>query len=187
MKVMMILGSRNLQGQTARAAEAIRQGMEAAGSEVEVVFLPKLHLDHCHQCQDSGWGRCAWDTACGGADDDFMPLVEKLKAADAVVFATPVYWGDLSESLRAFLDRLRRISWHAPDTRLFAGKKAIGICVAGGGGGGAPTCTVSLENVLSTCGFDLVDLIPVRRQNLQFKLGILRETGKWLAAGAPEE
>ena len=185
MQALMILGSRNPQGQTARAAEAFRQGMEAAGSEVEVVFLPELHLDHCHQCQDSGWGRCADEGICGGADDDFMPLVAKLKAADAVVFATPVYWGDLSESLRALLDRLRRISC-APNTRLFAGKKAIGICVAGGGGGGGPTCTVSLENVLSTCGFDLVDLIPVRRQNLQFKLGLLRETGKWLAIGAPE-
>ena len=49
-----------------------------------------------------------------------------------------------------------------------------------GGGGGAPACTASLEKYLSRCGFDVVDMMPIRRQNLDMKLGILRDTGKWL-------
>ena len=60
------------------------------------------------------------------------------------------------------------------------GKKAIGICVAGGGGGGAPSCAVSLERVLNTCGFDLFDIVPVRRQNIEMKTGVLELTGKWI-------
>ena len=62
-----------------------------------------------------------------------------------------------------------------------SGKPAVGICVAGGGGGGAPTCAVSLEKVLSRCGLDVVDMIPARRQNLDMKVEILGITGKWLA------
>ena len=62
-----------------------------------------------------------------------------------------------------------------------SGTKAIGICVAGGGGGGAPSCTVSLERIIGRCGFDVVDMIPVRRQNLDMKVTILEITGKWLA------
>jgi NAD(P)H-dependent FMN reductase len=62
------------------------------------------------------------------------------------------------------------------------GKKAVGICVAGGGGGGAPSCAVSLERVMSRCGFDVVDMIPVRRQNLDMKLAVLKGTGEWLAS-----
>jgi hypothetical protein len=54
--------------------------------------------------------------------------------------------------------------------------------MAGGGGGGAPRCAASLEGVLRTCGFDVVDMIPVRRQNLDLKLDVLRTTGKWLAS-----
>ena len=56
----------------------------------------------------------------------------------------------------------------------------MGICVAGGGGGDAPSCAVSLEKVLRTCGFDVVDLVQVRRQNLEMKLDVLKTTGEWL-------
>ena len=41
---------------------------------------------------------------------------------------------------------------------------------------------MSLEKVLATCGFDVADVIPVRRQNLPMKLEVLRTTGKWLAS-----
>ena len=120
-------------------------------------------------------------------EDDFASLVEKIKNADATVFVTPVYFSDLSESIRAFLDRLRRTCMNKSGKAGIGGKKAIGICVAGGGGGGAPSCTVSLEKFLSRCGFDVLDVIPVRRQNLDMKSGILRITGKWLATSASSE
>ena len=115
-------------------------------------------------------------------EDDFASIVERIRAADAVAFANPVYFGDLSESLRAFLDRLRRTCMHESGKQRIAGKPAVGICVAGGGGGGAPECTVSLGRVLGTCGFDVVDMIPARRQNLELKLEVLRVTGRWVTA-----
>ncbi len=62
-----------------------------------------------------------------------------------------------------------------------AKKPAAGICVAGGSGGGAPSCTASLAKILATIGFDVVDLIPVRRQNLDSKLKVLRAGGEHLA------
>ena len=72
---------------------------------------------------------------------------------------------------------------HESGKEKISDKPAVGICVAGGGGGGAPACAVSLENCLSRCGFDVVDMIPVRRQNLDMKLTILKATGTWLAKG----
>jgi hypothetical protein len=57
----------------------------------------------------------------------------------------------------------------------------VGICVAGGGGGGAPRCTVDLERVLLDCGLDVQDMIPTRRQNLELKLRVLPLVGRWLA------
>ena len=86
------------------------------------------------------------------------------------MFTTPVYYSDLSESLRAFLDRLRRTCTHKDGKVGIENKPVIGVCVAGGGGGGAPACCVSLEKVLSTCGFSVVDMVPVRRQNLEAKM-----------------
>ena len=179
--ILAILGSRNHKGQTARAVDALLQGAADAGAAVERVFLPECALERCRQCNDNGWGTCRSEGKCV-IEDNFAGIAGKIGTADAVVFATPVYFSDLSESLRAFLDRLRRITRSEPGKQGIVGKRAIGLCVAGGGGGGAPSCTQSLERVLATIGFDVVDLIPVRRQNLDFKLSILTSTGRWLAS-----
>ncbi len=177
MKVIAILGSRNSKGQTARACDAL---LEGARADAERVFLPELRIERCRQCDPNGWGLCRSDGRCV-IEDDFPALVEKLRGADRAVFANPVYFGDLSESLRAFLDRLRRIGRHENGKAGITGKPAIGICVAGGGGGGAPACVASLEKVLATCGFDVVDMVPVRRQNLDMKCEALKVVGRWFA------
>lgn len=181
MKVVIVLGSRNPKGQTARAAGALLQGVVDTGGEGVQVFLPKIDIERCRQCEDSGWGTCRSEGRCV-IEDGFAALVDEIREADAVAFATPVYFSDLSESMRAFLDRLRRTCRHQAARGGMEGKPTIGICVAGGGGGGGPACTVSLEKVLRTCGFDVVDLVPVRRQNLEMKLEVLKLTGKWLAS-----
>ncbi|MCL4505948.1 MAG: flavodoxin family protein [Chloroflexi bacterium] len=183
MKIVMISGSRNTQGQTARAASAILDGAENAGCVVEQIFLPALDIERCIQCEDSGWGICRKEGICI-LEDDFASIVDKVRQADAVVFATPSYYGDLSESMRAFLDRLRRICATAEGRINIQDKPAMGLCVAGGGGGGSLSCCVSLEKVLNGCGFDVLDMIPVKRQNLKAKLNNLRLNGAWLATAA---
>ncbi len=185
MKLVVISGSRNADGQTARAASAFVRGAEAAGAQSEVFYLPKLDIQHCRQCEDSGWGLCIKEGRCV-AQDDFSMLVAKIIDADAVAFATPVYWSDLSESLKSFLDRLRRICWHENGEKGLQGKRAVGICVAGGGGGGAPTCCVSLEKILHTCGMDMIDMIPARRQNLEMKLDVCETVGRWIVESSAD-
>ena len=180
MKLLVVLGSRNPQGQTAQAAGALLQGVAEAGWEGESLFLPSMAVERCRQCDENGWGLCRSEGRCV-IEDDFAATVSRIRQADAVAFATPVYFGSLSESMRAFTDRLRRVCRHTEDKTGIDGKRAVGICVAGGGGGGAPSCTVSLEKTLRTSGFDLVDVVPVRRQNLDLKKDVLRITGKWLA------
>ena len=182
MKILIVSGSRNLEGRTARAAAALAEGARGAGCETESLFLPLLNLERCRQCEDDGWGLCRGGERCV-IEDDLSTVLEKIREADAVVFANPVYFSNLAESLRAFLDRLRRLCVHGAKKDRIEGKPAVGICVAGGGGGGAAICTASLERLLITCGFDVVDMIPARRQNLEMKARILRIVGEWLATG----
>jgi len=183
MKAIILCGSRSPEGRTAQAAEALRQGVADAGGAAEIVYLPAMRLERCRQCDERGWGLCLAEGRCV-IEDDFADLVERVRAADAAVFATPVYFGDLAESLRALTDRLRRICRHDHGKRGLAGKRAVGVCVAGGGGGGAPNCTVSLERTLQQTGFEVVDLVPARRQNLDLKKDVLRLVGRWLASVA---
>ncbi len=180
MKVVIILGSRNPNGQTASAVKHIEYGIASKGVVVEKFFLPVMHLEHCRQCEDNGWGICINEGKCT-INDDFHLLVDKLKEADSVVFATPVYFGDLSESMKSLLDRLRRICMNENGKNGIYGKNATGICVAGGGGGGSSECLLILKQVLSSCGFNVFDIIPVRRQHAVMKDSILRTTGETIA------
>ena len=111
-------------------------------------------------------------------------IIDRIREADVVIFATPVYYGDLAESLRALTDRLRRCATRRVDPFGLGGRPTIGLCVAGGGGGGAPNCCVSLEKVIKRCGFDVVDMIPIRRQNLEAKLAQLTLVGQWLGTAS---
>lgn len=191
MQMLVLSGSKNHQGRTAQAINALQKGFAKAGNTTECLFLPDLKLECCRQCENDGWGICRREGKCI-IEDDFPSVVEKIEASDIVVFATPVYFGDLSESTRGFLDRLRRIRFRRttpsaqstpgtpgiPGTR---GTPAVGLCLSGGGGSGAPNCSLNLDRILQTCGFDVVDMVLARRQNLDLKLRILELTGEWLA------
>lgn len=179
MKVLIVSGSRNPRGQTGQACEALADGSRGAGADVEIVYLPARAVERCRQCDEAGWGLCRQEGRCV-IEDGFASIAAAIGEADAVVFATPVYFGDLSESLRAFLDRLRRTCTHESGKTGVAGKRAAGLCVAGGGGGGSSACLANMEKILQICGFDVVCLVPARRQNLQMKCEVLGVTGRWL-------
>ena len=188
MNILILSGSRNREGQTARAIHALCKGIADGGADHETLFLTELNLERCRQCDADGWGLCRREGKCI-VEDDFPSIVAKIEAADVVVFANPVYFGDQSESMRAFLDRYRRIthlamisSGRGPGSfPSGGGTPVIGICYAGGSGNGPISCCASLERVLQTCGFDVVDMIPARRQNLEVKLPMLEMAGRWLA------
>jgi NAD(P)H-dependent FMN reductase len=185
MQILILSGSRNREGQTARAIKAIQKGIAVAKGKSEAIFLPEFKLERCRQCEADGWGLCRKEGRCI-IEDDFASIVEKVKAADVVVFANPVYFGDLSESMRTFLNRYRRTRFKpgaAPPAGfgMPGGTPTIGLCYAGGSGNGTVSCAFFLERVLQMCGFDVVDMIPVRRQNIEIKLPMLELTGKWLA------
>lgn len=179
MKALLVSGSRNPKGQTGQVAEALLRGWTDAGGQSDGIWLPSLRVERCRQCDDQGWGICRDQGRCV-IEDDFASIVDRMRSADLFVFATPVYFSTLSESLRAFLDRLRRTCIADIGQAGIDGKPAVGICIAGGGGGGAPACVVDLEKVLHTCGLDVVDMIPGRRQNLELKCQMAATAGRWL-------
>jgi len=185
MEILTLSGSRNREGQTARAVNALCKGIAEAGGNAETIFLPELELERCRQCDPDGWGLCRREGRCI-VEDDFPSIVEKINTSDAVIFANPVYFGDLTESMQAFLDRLRRtmlpkmIAAGMGHQQPEVAKPVVGLCYAGGSGNGTTSCGASLERILQICRFDVVDMILARRQNLDAKIPILELTGQWL-------
>jgi len=180
MKVIVVQSSPNLEGLTASLAQAVLKGVEAEGGETELVNLNKMEIKQCTAC-DNGWGICRKEGVCI-LKDDFEGLRKRIAEADAFVFATPVYFGDLSESAKCFLDRLRRCEAFS-ERRSFAGKKVIGIASAGGGGGGAVRALLNLEDYLRRLGFEIFDLVPVTRFNKDHRFEMLEKAGRRLVSG----
>ena len=180
MKVVAVQSSPNLEGLTSSLAQAVLKGVKAEGGETELVHLNRLDIKACVACED-GWGRCRKDGICI-LEDDFQNLTEKIAKSYALIFATPVYWHDLSESAKIFLDRLRRCET-GKGFKTFVGKKAIGIVSAGGSGRGAARALYNLENYLRRLGFDIFDLVPVTRFSKDHKLEMLEKAGRRLIKG----
>jgi multimeric flavodoxin WrbA len=179
LKVIAIQSSPNLDGLTSSLAQSVLKGVRAEGGTTELIHLNEHNLKHCIACEN-GWGICRTDGICI-LEDDFESIREKMADYDAFVFATPVYFGDLSESAKVFFDRLRRVE-RGKDFGSFKGKKTVGIASAGGSGGGAVRALYALENYLRRLGFDVFDLVSVTKFSKDHKLEMLERAGRRLAS-----
>jgi multimeric flavodoxin WrbA len=176
MNVMVISASPNEDGLTAACAAAAMEGVQQAGGHGEAVRLNDLEVGMCQAC-DNGWGTCLAEHRCQ-VEDDFQALHARVLAADAYVLVTPVYWGEMSESAKAFADRLRRCEAPRGDGSGLSGKPLIAVAAAGGSGRGTITCLLSMERWSEQVGARGFDLIPVKRWSRPYKLEAIREAAR---------
>jgi multimeric flavodoxin WrbA len=176
MKVLVISSSPNREGLTASCASAAIQGIGEAGSEAEEVRLNDLQVGMCQACEN-GWGTCRSEHECN-VQDDFQAVHSQVLQADAYVLVTPVYWGEMSESAKAFADRLRRCeATRAHDSGL-SGKPVIAVAAAGGSGNGMITCLLSMERWIEHVRARKFDLIPVNRWSRDYKLVAIHDAAR---------
>ena len=100
-KVLIVKGSPRARGNSALLAEQVAAGAKDAGAQVEEVYLHGLDIrpcDGCDFCQGTAEMGCA-------IEDDMQLLYPKIRAADAIVYASPVYWFTVSAQLKLFMDR----------------------------------------------------------------------------------
>ena len=133
MKIVALNASANRDGLTAACAAAVLSGAEEGGAQVELLHLKDLTIERCHMC-GNGWGTCRERAVCVVVDD-FERVRRAIVEADAWVLATPVYFGDLSESAKALVDRLRRCNI-GPRGEQLKGKDFVAVVAAGGSGPG---------------------------------------------------
>ena len=176
MKVMIITSSPNKNGLTAACGDAARLGAEEVGAEVVTVNLNDMSVGKCHAC-GSGWGTCLNEAQCQ-VQDDFQDLHNSLENIDSFVFITPVYWGDMSESAKAFFDRLRRCEAFKKENGYLQDKPIIAVAAAGGSGNGAISCLTSMERLLMHIKAERFDFINITKKSRSFKLNTIKESTK---------
>ena len=176
MQTLIFNSSPNTDGLTAACSGAALQGVQQAGGQVEEVRLNDLNIKSCEAC-DNGWGTCKDDHFCNVLDD-FQALHERTLKVDAYVFVTPVYWGDLRESMKAFTDRLRRCEASLGEESGLYQKPIIIVAAAGGSGNGMITCLASLERWIQHLHARKWEFIPVNRWNRVYKLETIRSASE---------
>lgn len=177
---LIITASPNADGLTAACAEAAQAGFEAAGAEAYRLNLSRMSIERCRQC-GNGWGQCLSEHVCI-IQDDIVPLQEALAEAEGIVLITPVYFGELAESMRAAFDRVRRcnFSFGAPAGRV-NGTPFIAVAAAGGSGGGIATCLLSMEMLVRHMQGAVADLIGVTQRNRAYTIDHIRQAATALA------
>lgn len=110
MKKVLILSTSLRSGSNSNClAEAFLKGAWNAGNEAELISLAGKKLNFCIGCL-----ACQKTQKCV-LEDDAVPLAEKAAEADALVFATPVYYYEMSGQMKTLLDRMNPL--YASDYR----------------------------------------------------------------------
>jgi multimeric flavodoxin WrbA len=122
-KVLGISGSLRADGNTEFMVKYALSFAEKAGADTEYVSLRNKQLRPCHGCY-----HCMEHRACRYQDDDFSAIFEQMKAADALIIGSPVYYSSVVPQLMALLDRAGFLSRATGE--FFSGKVGGPITVA---------------------------------------------------------
>jgi multimeric flavodoxin WrbA len=100
-KILILNGSPRPKGNTTTLADQLISGASDAGAETEIIWLQGLEINPCDACDS-----CQGNGSDCVISDDMQDIYPKLRAADAVVIATPVYWFNMTAQIKTCLDRL---------------------------------------------------------------------------------
>ena len=99
-KVLVISTSLRARSNSDILTERLIAGARDAGHEVEQISLKGKEIRFCIGCL-----ACQKTQRCV-QKDDAVEIAEKVKNADTLVFATPIYYYEMSGQMKTLLDRL---------------------------------------------------------------------------------
>lgn len=98
-KILILSTSLRPRSNSEMLANAFAKGAAEAGNQVEVLSLRDKTIGFCRGCLTcQKTGKCV-------LQDDAVSIAEKVKEADVLVFATPVYYYEMSGQMKTLLDR----------------------------------------------------------------------------------
>ena len=176
MKVLVVTSSPNNDGLTAACGEAARQGVVDGKSPARAISLNEFNILRCAEC-GRGWGTCQTAHRCQ-LEDDFAKIQDMFEAADGFVFVTPVYFGEPSETFKAFFDRLRRCeaTKKSGENSILMGKPVICIAAAGGSGHGAVQCLGAMERLVQRLSAVPFDFIPITQRTREYQIETIHDS-----------
>jgi putative NADPH-quinone reductase len=101
-KVLGILGSPRLKGNTADLLDAVLEGARTAGAETERLDLARMRINPCVECR-----KCDSNATCAVTTDDMHVIYARVRQVDAMVLASPIFFMGVSSQTKAMIDRFQ--------------------------------------------------------------------------------
>ena len=98
-KILGIMGSPRMNGNTHILVNKILKGAEDNGASTEIIFLKDMDIKECDGCHT------CWKGKDCSKKDDMNNIYPKIIDSDVIVFGTPVYWYGPTALMKAFIDR----------------------------------------------------------------------------------
>ena len=98
--IVVLSGSPRKGGNTDKLAAAFKEGAESAGKTVTLFRVADMNVSGCRACE-----YCFENKGVCIQQDDMAQIIEALRNADAVVWASPVYYFTMSAQLKLAIDR----------------------------------------------------------------------------------
>lgn len=97
--VLIISASPRKGGNSDTLCDQFRKGAEEAGNRVDKIRLAELSIDYCSACYAcKKIGHCV-------KQDDMEAVLSKMREADVIVLATPVYFFTMCAQMKTMIDR----------------------------------------------------------------------------------
>ncbi|MCL4535859.1 MAG: flavodoxin family protein [Bacteroidetes bacterium] len=122
MKVVAVIGSPRVNGNTEALARHALEAVAAEGIDTEIIRLAGLEVAPCDACMV-----CRGTAQCS-IQDEFQGVYDKMLAADGIILASPVYFGSATANIKAVMDRAGYVARNNGD--LFARKVGGPLVVA---------------------------------------------------------
>jgi len=126
MKIVAVLGSPRAKSNSTALARKILNKAGELGAETEEFVLNKLEFKGCQGCETckKKLDRCV-------LKDDLAAVLDAVKEADAVVLASPCYFGEVSAQFKAFFDRTYSYLNADFSSRIEPGKSSVFVYAQG--------------------------------------------------------
>jgi multimeric flavodoxin WrbA len=153
--VIIIDGSTRESGNTDTLLSELIRGANDSGINLDRYFLRNLNIADCIGCC-----QCLHERTCH-FDDAMTDIRKSLMEAQLIIFASPLYWCEVTGLMKIFVDRL--YFFHHPENRpMIAGKKAIVLTTLGEKDNTEYESSVLVEfykRFLNSLGFIILDMM----------------------------
>lgn len=146
-KILILIGSPRLKGNSVDMAEMLMNRLHGEGFHTEMILLYDCDILPCTDCR-----ACKKGALVCTVKDGMKDLYGRLEEADIMVFGNPIYWFGPTAKTKLLVDRLRPYYGN----KKLTGKKAALLLPAGSGASDCDLTTEMFRRIFKALGIEYI-------------------------------